>query len=273
METQRYLERREVEFSNEELKQFIAANSKNQLRLEIVHVTSHGNGFFPMLQMVQILSEKGGWDPKSWTKELDSGRQKVGTSFLDAAIHSWGGFSDEDQLCMEFLLLAGCSVTKRHRTECASCRDNGCGDGEVFNQDPYLYIFDKCSASAAKRSRAFLDGAVDFALLHGLPSKHAKMLYVHGLFTSTCCTAWDETQYQDTLDEGEGFQTATATATETTTVTTVTTVTASAATAPATPVPAEEVIGKRKYSEEGQMGEEGEAVEAAKVSPERLRLF
>ncbi|KAJ1430849.1 hypothetical protein B484DRAFT_430448 [Ochromonadaceae sp. CCMP2298] len=194
MNLQCYLERREVEFTNEELKQFIAANSENQLRAEIIDVSCQGYGFLPMLQMVQILSEKGGWDPKTWTKELDSGRQKVGASFLDAAIYSNGGLSDEDQLCMEFLLLAGCSVTKRHRTDCASCGDNGCGDGEVYNQFPYLNIFDKCSASAAKRSRAFLDGVVDFALLHGLPSKHAKMLYVHGLFTSTCCTAWDETQ-------------------------------------------------------------------------------
>ncbi|KAJ1419693.1 hypothetical protein B484DRAFT_134736 [Ochromonadaceae sp. CCMP2298] len=176
--------------TNDEMKAFIAVNSEYQLRSQINQVMCHGGCFFPMVQMLQILFEKGGWDRKSWTKELDSGRKKVGASFLDAAIYSEGGFYVAEQLSIEFLILAGASVTEKHRSECAS---NHYAGGETYNQEPHEYIFDHCSVSAAKRSTAFLNGAVDFEQPHALPSEHAKMQYVHDLFTSTCCTAWDET--------------------------------------------------------------------------------
>jgi hypothetical protein len=103
--TPAFIEKREkefLEFTNDELKAFIAANSEAQLRVEINQMLNHGltGCLFPMLQMVQILFEKGGWDRKSWTKELDSGRARVGQSFLDAVIYSYGGFSDDEQLCV-----------------------------------------------------------------------------------------------------------------------------------------------------------------------------
>jgi hypothetical protein len=90
MELKRFIEQRHGgDFSIDELKNFIAANSEDQLKLEINQVLNHGlGGFFPLLQMVQILYEKGGWDSKSWTKELDSGRSKVGQSiYYDYSYH------------------------------------------------------------------------------------------------------------------------------------------------------------------------------------------
>jgi hypothetical protein len=59
MELKRFIEQRHGgDFSIDELKNFIAANSEDQLKLEINQVLNHGlGGFFPLLQMVQILYE------------------------------------------------------------------------------------------------------------------------------------------------------------------------------------------------------------------------
>jgi hypothetical protein len=151
------------------------------------------------------MHEKGGWNEKTWNKEMNKRREGGEVvSFVDAAIQTRKGFGATRQLCLEFLIIAGASVTDNH-----SVCSGRCGDGsEQFSQKPYQYIFKKQSFPTLKRSSNFVTACpVDFEHFHSLQSMNAKMLYIHELFISKCCKTWSEAEFQAILlaASEEGF--------------------------------------------------------------------
>jgi hypothetical protein len=208
LQLQRYIKERggTYEYTNAELRIYVAENSEAQLRFEIAHMLVHGLVWLPLVMAIEILHEKQGWDEMSWNKAINFCDSAYPISYLSAAIRSHGGFEATRQLSIEFLLLAGATITTLHREDVGS-------DGEFqYSKEPYDYVLGKCKIPAAKRSENFIENSsVYFEKLHSLNSMQEKMDYIHGLFVTHCCKSWKEGEFQAVLKDGgvetfDGFQ-------------------------------------------------------------------